>query len=86
MGNSSNNNLAGDLIWGAAAIATEYGPHAPRHFYAAWLIEQNFVPKRVRTIPGHSTITVTYDTCGLLFPAPDDDNAKLAAGELALVG
>ncbi len=71
---------------GKPIMRARYGLHALRHFYASWLIEQNFPPKRVQTILGHSTITMTYDTYGHLFPAPDDDNAKLAAGEIALVG
>ena len=63
----------------------KYGLHALRHFYASWLIDQDFSPKRVQTVLGHASITMTFDTYGHLFPSPDD-RKKLAAGELALVG
>ena len=63
----------------------KFGLHALRHFYASWLIDQGFPPKRVQTILGHASITMTFDCYGHLFPA-EDDRDKLAAGELALVG
>lgn len=63
-----------------------YGLHALRHFYASWLIDQGFQPKRVQSLLGHASITMTFDVYGHLFPNADDDHAKLAAGELALVG
>ena len=65
---------------------SRYGMHALRHFYASWLIDQGFPPKRVQALLGHSSITMTFDTYGHLFPNEDDDFAKLAAGELAIVG
>ncbi len=64
----------------------KYGLHALRHFAASLFIEQEFSPKRVQTIIGHASITITYDTYGHLFPSPEDDQAKLAAGELSVVG
>ncbi len=64
----------------------KYGVHALRHFYASWLIEQGFTPKKVQTLLGHSSIQMTFDTYGHLFPSLEDDHAKLAAGELSLVG
>ncbi len=63
-----------------------YGMHALRHFYASWLIDQDFAPKRVQTLLGHGSITMTFDTYGHLFPSEDDDFAKLKAGELSVVG
>ena len=63
----------------------KYGLHDLRHFFASWLIDQEFPPKRVQTILGHSSIQVTFDVYGHLFPSPDD-HEKLAAAELALVG
>jgi integrase len=64
----------------------KYGLHALRHFNASWLIEQGFSPKRLQTMLGHSSIQMTFDVYGHLFPSLEDDHAKLAAGELALVG
>lgn len=63
-----------------------YSLHTFRHFFASWLIEQAFGPKRVQTIMGHSSVKMTFDLYGHLFPSGDDDRARLAAGELALVG
>ena len=60
--------------------------HSLRHFCASWLIEQGFPPKRLQEILGHSGIQMTFDTYGHLFPNAEDDHAKLAAGELSLVG
>jgi integrase len=57
-----------------------------RHFFASWAIEQGFSPKRLQAMLGHSSIQMTFDVYGHLFPNLEDDHAKLAAGELALVG
>ncbi|MGH7097896.1 MAG: tyrosine-type recombinase/integrase [Stellaceae bacterium] len=62
-----------------------YGLHALRHFCASWLIEQGFSPKRLQALLGHSSIQMTFDRYGHLFPSLEDDHAKFAAGELALV-
>jgi len=63
----------------------KYGLHALRHFCASWLIEQGFSPKRLQALLGHSSIQMTYDRYGHLFPSLEDDHAKFAAGEMALV-
>jgi integrase len=63
----------------------KYGLHALRHFFASWAIEQGFSPKRVQVLLGHASIQMTFDVYGHLFPNPEDDHAKFAAGELALV-
>jgi integrase len=64
----------------------KYGLHTLRHFFASWAIEQGFSPKRLQALLGHSSITMTFDTYGHLFPAGEDDAARFAAGELAVVG
>jgi len=64
----------------------KYGPHALRHFFASWAIEQGFSPKRLQALLGHSSIQMTFDRYGHLFPSPEDDRAKFAAGELSVVG
>lgn len=74
----------------AAGLTDEHGRprydfHALRHFCASWLIEQGFAPKRIQTWLGHSSVTMTFDVYGHLFPSLEDDHAKLAAGELAIV-
>jgi integrase len=69
-----------------AAGKAKYGLHALRHFFASWLIEQNFSPKRVQALLGHSSIQMTFDVYGHLFPSLEDDHAKFATGELAIVG
>ena len=64
----------------------KYGPHALRHFFASWCIEQGFSPKRLQALMGHGSITMTYDTHGHLFPNLEDDHQRFAAGELAVLG
>ncbi len=44
-----------------------------RHACASLLIERGWRPKKVRTILGHSSITVTYDLYGHLWTTPEDD-------------
>jgi integrase len=64
----------------------KYGMHALRHFFASWAIERGFSPKRLQALLGHSSIQMTFDVYGHLFPSLEDDHAKFAAGELAVVG
>jgi integrase len=65
------------------------GFHALRHWYASWCINRKadggleLTPKAVQTRMGHSSIQVTFDTYGHLFPAVDE-GAELAAAEQAL--
>jgi len=66
------------------------GLHALRHFYASWCINRKqdggleLPPKSVQQRMGHSSIMVTMDTYGHLFPR-SDDTAELAAAEAALL-
>jgi integrase len=69
-----------------AAGGARYGFHKLRHFFASQAIEQNFAPKRLQEILGHSSITMTYDRYGHWFPTPQDDQARLSAAERALFG
>jgi integrase len=68
------------------ATRPKYGLHALRHFFASWAIERGFSPKRLQAMLGHSSIQMTFDVYGHLFPSLEDDHAKFAAGELELVG
>jgi integrase len=67
------------------------GLHSLRHFYASWCINRKadggreLPPKLVQELLGHSTITMTMDTYGHLFPR-SDDGKELAAAERALLG
>jgi integrase len=59
--------------------------HTMRHFFASWAIERGFTPKRLQALLGHSSIQMTFDRYGHLFPSLEDDHAKFASGELGLV-
>ena len=67
------------------------GPHALRHFFASWCINpldrggQGLPPKVVQHLLGHSTLAMTMDTYGHLFPADEDAHKRLAAAESALL-
>ncbi len=63
----------------------KYGIHALRHAAASLFIEQGLTPKRVQAIMGHSSIHMTFDTYGHLFPSPDDDQAAMEQIEARLV-
>jgi integrase len=67
-----------------AGITKPYGLHALRHFAASTWIEAGFTPKRLQALLGHSSIVMTFDRYGHLFPSPEDDHAKFAAIELAM--
>jgi integrase len=67
----------------------KYALHAFRHFFASWCINvrsrggRQLPPKEVQTLLGHSSIVMTLDIYGHLFPR-SDDNAELAAASRAL--
>ena len=76
---------------GKFTVAAKYtGMHALRQFYASWCINRKadggleLPPKVVQDRMGHSSITVTMDTYGHLFPR-GDDAAELATAEAALL-
>jgi integrase len=66
------------------------GMHALRHFYASWCINrkvdggQELPLKVVQARLGHSTIAMTADTYGHLFPDANDGD-ELARAELSLI-
>jgi integrase len=77
---------------GKPVLAARYpGLHALRHFYASWCINRKvdggleLPAKIVQQRLGHSSITMTMDTYGHLFPS-DDDGAALAEAERTLLG
>jgi integrase len=65
--------------------AHRYNFHALRHFFASLMIEQNHLPKRVQEMLGHNSLAMTYDLYGHLFPAGDDERAKMADATAFLV-
>lgn len=76
---------------GAPVLAARYtGMHALRHFYASWCINRRvdggleLPAKLVQERLGHSTIAMTMDVYGHLFPR-GDDGAELEAAERALL-
>lgn len=77
---------------GNIIMAAKYGGmHALRHFYASWSINRTqdgglgLPPKVVQERLGHSSIVMTMDTYGHLFPRGDDAD-ELAAAERSLLG
>jgi integrase len=72
-----------------AAGAPKYTLHALRHFFASLCVNRRqdggleLPAKIVQSRLGHSTIAMTLDTYGHLFPA-GDDGAELAAAERRL--
>jgi integrase len=68
------------------------GLHSLRHFYASWCINpadrggQGLPPKVVQQLLGHSSIVMTMDTYGHLFPADEDADKRLADAERVLLG
>jgi len=66
------------------------GLHSLRHFYASWLINRKadggleLPAKTVQARMGHSSVVITMDTYGHLFPTTDD-GSELAAAEKALL-
>ena len=67
------------------------GMHALRHFYASWCINRReegglgLPAKVVQERLGHSSITMTLDVYGHLFPR-GDDSEELASAERSLLG
>lgn len=56
--------------------------HDLRHFHASMLIASGATPKEVMVEIGHSSIQVTFDTYGHLFPE-DDGRRRSRAEEIA---
>jgi integrase len=76
---------------GKAMLRPKYtGLHALRHFYASWCINRRadggleLPAKLVQERLGHSSIVMTMDTYGHLFPRTDD-GGELAEAERTLL-
>ena len=63
----------------------KYTPHALRHFFACWCINpkarggRELPPKQVQYLLGHSTISMTFDIYGHLFPSEGNRDELTAA-------
>jgi integrase len=70
---------------GKPILRAKYGFHTLRHFFASWLLAEGFSLKKAQAMLGHATMAMTADTYGHLLPDLENDSAKMAAGELALI-
>jgi integrase len=70
----------------SSRVKPPYNFHALRHAAASLFIEQGWTPKKIQTLMGHSSIQVTFDIYGHLFPSPDDDAEAMAQIETRLLG
>ncbi|MEP4702402.1 MAG: site-specific integrase, partial [Parasphingorhabdus sp.] len=59
--------------------------HALRHAAASLFIEQNWPPKKIQALLGHSSINMTMDVFGHLFESPEEDVALFAKMEADLL-
>jgi integrase len=71
---------------GRKTTTPKYAMHAFRHAAASLFIEQNWTPKKIQTILGHSTIGMTFDVYGHMFPSQEDDQQAMAALSAGLLG
>jgi integrase len=71
---------------GNLVMDAKYDLHSLRHFCASVWIEQGFSAKRLQTMLGHATITVTFDLYGHMLDRAEDDRAKMAAGRAWVLG
>ena len=62
-----------------------FGIHALRHAAASLFIEQGWSPKKIQTILGHSSITMTFDVYGHLFQDLEADVALMEKVERDLL-
>ena len=69
---------------GKKVALAKYSLHALRHAAASLLIEQGLNSKRIQSIMGHSSITVTMDTYGHLFEDPEEDKRIMQQVEASL--
>jgi integrase len=84
--NLSSIHYALKPIQKAAGIKRPFGLHAFRHAAASLFIELGFSAKRVQAMMGHSSIQMTFNTYGHIFPSPEDDQAKMRQLQTRLLG
>jgi integrase len=70
---------------GRSVLQPKYALHAFRHFFASWCINpklrggRELPPKQVQYLLGHSTIAMTFDIYGHLFPSENNRDELTAA-------
>jgi integrase len=64
----------------------KYGLHSLRHAAASLFIEEGWSAKRVQAAMGHSSIQMTFNVYGHLFPSPDDDREAMRRLQARLIG
>jgi integrase len=70
---------------GQPLLRGKYNLHALRHFFCSWMIDRGRAPKDIQVQLGHSSLVMTLDRYGHLFPREDDAD-EMAAAEAALLG
>ena len=65
--------------------APRFSLHALRHAAASLFIEQGWPPKKIQTMLGHSSITMTFDVYGHLFHDPAKDVGLMGEMERGLL-
>jgi len=68
---------AGVTVTKKGQVKGRYNFHSLRHAAASMFIEAGMNPKKVQTVMGHSSITVTYDTYGHLFADDEADQQAM---------
>ena len=63
----------------------QYTFHHLRHIAASLFIEHNWQPKKVQAVMGHSSIQVTFNIYGHLWPTADDDQEAMKQIEARLL-
>ena len=70
----------------SCGITAQYGFHALRHAAASLFIAYlGWTPKRVQTVMGHASITMTYDRYGHLFADTESDRKAMERLEAAVL-
>lgn len=70
---------------GNPILSHRYGFHMLRHAAASLFIQYlGWTPKRLQTVMGHSSITMTFDLYGHMFENVEADRADMAKIEAAV--
>ena len=71
-------------VWTKAGL-TPLGFHEARHTYASLMIASGANAKTISTMMGHSSITITLDLYGHLFPGAEAEAAAMLDAYLQAV-
>lgn len=78
-------NRLWEPLFEAAELKETYGFHVMRHVCASLWIEQDYKPKQIQEMLGHSTIAMTMDTYGHLWQN-DDAGEMVTMAEKSIMG